>query len=79
MYNRCSADPEGNPWPKEARLAAEHGGNRRGYVYWDGASSRWVGFDVPDFALTKAPNTPAQPTASVWIIMTVPRRNILEG
>ena len=24
-------------------------------------ASRWVGFDVPDFALTKAPNTPAQP------------------
>src|SRR5439155_20690581 len=24
MYNRASADPQGNPWAKEARLAAEH-------------------------------------------------------
>lgn len=23
LYNRCSADPQGNPWPKEARLARE--------------------------------------------------------
>jgi formate dehydrogenase major subunit len=61
MYNRASADPQGNPWPKEARLAREHpraGGNPHGYVYWDG--KRWVGYDVPDFPPTKAPNTPAQ-------------------
>jgi len=61
MYNRASADPQGNPWPKEARLAREHPraqGNLRGYVYWDG--KRWVGYDVPDFPPTKAPNTPAQ-------------------
>jgi formate dehydrogenase major subunit len=28
LYNRCSADPQGNPWPKEARLARQHTGRR---------------------------------------------------
>jgi formate dehydrogenase major subunit len=73
MYNRCSADPDGNPWPKESRLAREHGHSggtaRRGYVYWDpgmansatGKKGMWVGLDVPDFVLDKAPATPANP------------------
>ena len=62
MYNRASADPEGRPWPKEARLAREHSSltqRSRGYVYWDGA--RWTGFDVPDFPPTKAPTAAANP------------------
>src|SRR5262249_10906619 len=29
MYNRASADVQGNPWPKEARLAREHPQNGR--------------------------------------------------
>jgi formate dehydrogenase major subunit len=61
MYNRCSADLAGNPWPKEARLAGAHPrADRafRGYVYWEGG--RWIGLDVPDFVVTKAPNTPAK-------------------
>jgi formate dehydrogenase major subunit len=61
MYNRCSADPAGNPWPKEARLAGGHQGGRRGYVYWDAAQRRWVGLDVPDFVIDKAPDTPGRP------------------
>jgi formate dehydrogenase major subunit len=65
MYNRASADLNGNPWPKEARLAKEFsqaGGPRmRGYVYWDAGQKKWVGLDVPDFVLTKAPDTQAQP------------------
>jgi formate dehydrogenase major subunit len=63
MYNRCSADPQGNPWPKEARLAREHPRNPafKGYVYWDAAKKSWVGYDVPDFVLAKAPGTPAKP------------------
>jgi formate dehydrogenase major subunit len=79
LYNRASADPKGDPWPKEARLAAAFAptpppGNdkhkkHRGYVYWgeewDEAQKRWikkwVGVDVPDFKLDKAPNTPAKP------------------
>jgi formate dehydrogenase major subunit len=59
LYNRCSADPEGNPWPKEARLARRRG--HRGYVYWDAERRRWVGLDVPDFPVTKPPNAEAQP------------------
>ncbi|HEV3119893.1 MAG TPA: molybdopterin-dependent oxidoreductase, partial [Gemmataceae bacterium] len=64
MYNRCSADVQGNPWPKEARLAKDYapiiGTQMKGYVYWDAAQKRWVGLDVPDFVATKAPNTPAK-------------------
>jgi formate dehydrogenase major subunit len=63
MYNRASADLNGRPWPKEARLAQEFarvGGPRcDGYVYWDG--TRWTGLDVPDFIPNKAPNTSAVP------------------
>ncbi len=35
LYNRAAADPDGRPWPKEARLAREKtGGKFVGYVYW---------------------------------------------
>jgi formate dehydrogenase major subunit len=61
LYNRASADPLGNPWPKEARLAKRHGKGEKGYVYWDPKQGRWVGLDVPDFPVTKAPTTPGKP------------------
>jgi formate dehydrogenase major subunit len=72
MYNRCSADPKGNPWPKEARLARQFspasGPRHRGYVYWDPAADdgkgRWVGLDVPDFVVGKPPTAPAKPGAA---------------
>jgi formate dehydrogenase major subunit len=48
LYNRASADPAGNPWSE-----------RKKWVWWDGA--KWVGYDVPDFAPTKAPTAKAQP------------------
>jgi formate dehydrogenase major subunit len=64
MYNRTSADPKGNPWPKEARLAKEFGlatgKTMRGYVYWDAAQQSWVGLDVPDFVLKKPPTAEAK-------------------
>ena len=73
LYNRASSDPRGNPWPKEARLAKLHGKGEKGYVYWDPdqvgpdpsrpgqtIKGRWVGLDVPDFPVTKAPTTPAR-------------------
>jgi formate dehydrogenase major subunit len=79
LYNRASADPKGDPWPKEARLAAAFAPEppkddskrkkHRGYVYWgqewDEAQkkfvNKWIGVDVPDFPLLKAPDTPAKP------------------
>src|SRR6266511_2044959 len=63
LYNRASADPQGRPWPKEARLAAAYprGGRRyAGYVYWDADAGRWVGLDSPDFPATKRPDAQAQ-------------------
>jgi formate dehydrogenase major subunit len=47
LYNRASADPSGKPWSE-----------RKKWVWWDG--SRWTGYDVPDFAGTKAPGAAAQ-------------------
>ena len=41
VYNRCSADPNGNPWDPERML-----------VSWDGAA--WVNNDVPDFGIRDA-------------------------
>src|SRR5215216_4600360 len=51
MYNRASARPDGQPWS-----------DKKKWVWWDGA--KWTGYDVPDFAVTKAPNTPAQQGAT---------------
>jgi formate dehydrogenase major subunit len=50
MYNRASADLEGKPWSE-----------RKKWVWWDGG--KWVGHDVPDFALTKAPTAKGDPSA----------------
>lgn len=55
IYNRCSADPNGKPWDEERKL-----------IWWDpnavdaksGAVGKWVGYDVPDFGVTKAPSAP---------------------
>jgi formate dehydrogenase major subunit len=50
LYNRASADPDGKPWSE-----------RKKYVWWDAGAGKWTGIDVPDFPLTKAPGTPANP------------------
>ena len=44
IYNRASADPDGNPWSE-----------RKKYVWWDGGEGKWTGVDVPDFQEDKAP------------------------
>jgi formate dehydrogenase major subunit len=65
MYNRCAADLQGRPWPKEARLAHEHSQRAagfspavppRGYVWWEAVQQKWVGLDVPDFPARKPPD-----------------------
>jgi formate dehydrogenase major subunit len=48
LYNRASADPAGKPWSE-----------RKKWVWWDG--QKWTGYDVPDFAVTKAPTAKAKP------------------
>jgi len=45
LYNRASADPDGNPWSERKR-----------YVWWDENERRWTGLDTPDFEPTKPPN-----------------------
>src|SRR5262249_22599929 len=68
MYNRCSADLDGRPWPKEARLARAHyragGRDRHAHVHRDQPPKKWVGLDVPDFPIPKAPDTPGNPRAA---------------
>jgi formate dehydrogenase major subunit len=45
LYNRASADPEGNPWSERKRL-----------VWWDAAQKKWTGTDTPDFDEEKPPD-----------------------
>ena len=73
MYNRASADPQGNPWPKEARLARAVRQRREGLRLLGSrrrrprpgqpakvVRGRWVGLDVPDFPVTKPPDRRGQ-------------------
>jgi formate dehydrogenase major subunit len=76
LYNRASADPAGNPWPKEARLAREFdpSGQAKGFIWWDPEGEtrdpqgnitrgKWTGIEgeVPDFPVTKSPTTQPKP------------------
>src|SRR5436190_4520719 len=45
LYNRASADPDGNPWSE-----------RKKYVWWDAGQGKWTGIDTPDFEETKPPS-----------------------
>jgi formate dehydrogenase major subunit len=45
LYNRASADPDGNPWSERKR-----------YVWWDAEKREWTGYDVPDFVKDKPPD-----------------------
>jgi len=47
LYNRASADPSGKPWSKD-----------REYIWWDPATEKWTGYDVPDFIGTVKPTDP---------------------
>ncbi len=50
LYNRASADPDGNPWSE-----------RKKYIWWDESKHEWTGIDVPDFIRDRPPNKPADP------------------
>src|SRR5437879_11816102 len=64
MYNRASADLKGNPWSERKR-----------WIWWDPTfvnppdpktkkavpKGKWVGYDVPDFGATKAPDAQPKP------------------
>jgi formate dehydrogenase major subunit len=52
LYNRASADPSGVPWSA-----------RKAYVWWDAASGRWTGNDVPDFIVDRPPSYRPAPDA----------------
>jgi formate dehydrogenase major subunit len=45
LYNRASADPQGNPWSE-----------RKAYLHWDAVQGRWVGPDQVDFPPDKPPD-----------------------
>jgi len=50
LYNRASADPDGKPWSE-----------RKKYIWWDERMGRWVGYDVPDFPVDRAPGSRPDP------------------
>lgn len=52
LYNRASADPEGNPWSE-----------RKKHIWWDKEQGKWVGDDIPDFPVNKAPDYRPAPDA----------------
>lgn len=45
LYNRASADPDGNPWSE-----------RKKYVWWNAEEGKWTGEDVPDFIADRRPD-----------------------
>ena len=45
LYNRAAARPDGAPWSA-----------RKAWIWWDAATQRWTGDDVPDFPATKPPD-----------------------
>jgi formate dehydrogenase major subunit len=45
IYNRASADPDGNPWSERKQL-----------VWWDAEQKKWTGLDTPDFDEEKPPD-----------------------
>jgi formate dehydrogenase major subunit len=45
IYNRASADPDGNPWSE-----------RKKYVWWNEDEGKWDGHDVPDFIADRPPS-----------------------
>jgi formate dehydrogenase major subunit len=45
LYNRASADPDGNPWSERKRL-----------VWWDEEDGHWKGHDNPDFVADRPPS-----------------------
>jgi len=50
LYNRASADPDGNPWSERKR-----------YIWWDAQAQSWTGRDVPDFPVDRAPGSNPDP------------------
>ena len=45
LYNRASADPDGQPWSERKKL-----------VWWDAEQKKWTGSDTPDFDEEKPPD-----------------------
>lgn len=45
LYNRASADPEGNPWSERKKL-----------IFWNKEEKKWDGSDEPDFEINKPPS-----------------------
>jgi formate dehydrogenase major subunit len=62
MYNRASADPQGNPCSE-----------RKKYLWWDSEQGTWTGLDVPDFEPTKPPTTAPHPMPRGWPSSTATR------
>jgi formate dehydrogenase major subunit len=52
LYNRASADPQGQPWSE-----------RKKWIWWDAERQQWTGYDVPDFPVDKPPDYQPPPDA----------------
>ncbi len=56
VYNRAGADLNGKPWMPD-----------RPGINWDAAQNKWVGTDIPDFVVDKAPDSPTGKDAFIML------------
>jgi formate dehydrogenase-N alpha subunit len=56
IYNRAGADLAGKPWSQD-----------RVGIYWDAIQNKWVGNDIPDFVVDKAPDSPTGRDAFIML------------
>ena len=68
LYNRASADPEGNPWSEEKK-----------YVWWDAEAKRWTGIDIPDFKADMAPDYRPEPGAKAEMALRGDQPFVMQG
>lgn len=56
VYNRAGTDLSGKPWSKD-----------KVGIYWDAMQNKWVGNDIPDFVVDKAPDSPTGKDAFIML------------
>lgn len=67
IYNRCSVQPDGTPWPGDEKRALFKWDPNNAEALAAGKPGLWVGYDVPDFNKNLAPTN--EPTKAIPFLM----------